>query len=154
MELAKLYNLSLLILGVLTVLSASGVIFLSIFGPIGKMPNTQKLNNSDLKFYSKTVYMLETISLCVLFIIAGGMMIACSFIQKDWMCLLSYMVIGLGITCAFALGTYYAITYSSFVNTKDNTLKTLSHWEDMFDCCGWVTKRPMPPCASSIGALL
>ncbi|ELP86742.1 hypothetical protein EIN_307680, partial [Entamoeba invadens IP1] len=21
-----------------------------------------------------------------------------------------------------------------------------------FDCCGWVTKRPMPPCASSIGA--
>nr|BAN38275.1 hypothetical protein [Entamoeba histolytica] len=152
MEKQRIYNLSLLVLEVVVVLASTALIFLTIFGPIRKMPNTNKLNSSDLKFYSKTVFMLIMISLAVLFMVAGGMMIATSFVQKDWMCLLSYIVIGLGVMCAFSFGVYFAVTYGSFVKTTNTSLKTLAHWEDIFDCCGWNEYRSMPPCASASGS--
>ncbi|KAL7719347.1 Tetraspanin family protein [Entamoeba marina] len=142
----------LLVFGIGVSVLSTALLFITVFGPIRNMPNTEKVNNSDLKFYSKTVYLIVMIALSALFLLSGVIMIITSLLGKDWMCMLSYIVVGLGIVCALAFAVYFTFVFTSFKRTTDNNLKTLAHWEDIFDCCGWDTYHPMPPCASSIGA--
>ncbi|KAL7722073.1 Tetraspanin family protein [Entamoeba marina] len=152
MEKQTISKLVLLIFGIAVTILSTALLFITVFGPIKNMPNTEKVIKSDFRIYSKTVYMIIMIALTALFLLCGVVMIITSLVGKDWMCMLSYIVIGLGIVCALAFAVYFTFVFTSFKRTTDTNLKTLAHWEDIFECCGWDTYRDMPPCASSIGA--
>ncbi|KAL7714811.1 Tetraspanin family protein [Entamoeba marina] len=123
-------------------------------GPIFKMEQSSALAKSSLNFYSRNTYIVETLTVACMIIVASLILGFFSLLPKKWLSVVTYIVIALAMISAFATVGYFGYNYFHLENaTNDNMGGTLSLWEEKFGCCGWDVYRAKPLCGSDVGSV-
>ena len=118
-------------MGILISVLSVVTLFFITFGPTKNMKQTEKIELSDLRYYSRSFYMIIMNSLTFLIFVSGVMNIVIALVGKDWMCFLSYIIIGLTITMSVLVCAFFVYNHLSFHTSTNYNFDTLSHWEDI-----------------------
>ncbi|ELP88248.1 hypothetical protein EIN_226110 [Entamoeba invadens IP1] len=123
-------------------------------GPMMNMEQNNALSKSSLNYYSKKTFMVETLTLACLMGLVAACVVVYIFFPKQWLSLITYILIGLSIIAGLTTVGYFGYTYFSMRGaTNKSMVSSLALWEEKFGCCGWDDFRPQPLCASEYGSV-